>query len=284
MPFRLREVGRAIAACWVSAEASTKQEIAEKYPRPSEENITFLFSGQLRCVVEEASKAGRFNGAFLRDMREHFPSLSDDILRRCSGLIARVNFHTRSHEGRLSAADLGVAITRPQVERISETEFRVLRDKARALLVQAKLGRYSPGQSGRLKWGDLSPPQQKLIPGLEAYYALLLYRFELENQLARFGWQLCQGSNVDDINLWLRNDTFPSEANSPKIIHGLTMGTLRTDSRTVIENLIDPSSSKATAIEIRIFWPDGKGPPPGALRLRNPVREANRQRVSQTLW
>src|ERR1700680_315100 len=105
MQIKLPKLGRIIADCWKGAESRMQEVVPNKYPRPSEEELTFLLSGELRCEVDEASKRRRFEGAIKEDLRQHF---ADDQLRWFSDLKARVNFHSRTHEGRCSAADFGV--------------------------------------------------------------------------------------------------------------------------------------------------------------------------------
>jgi hypothetical protein len=281
MQIRLQELGRVIAGCWDRAELRTQKAIPDKHPQPSEEELTFLFSGELRCVVEEASAAGMFSDAFKVDLKRHFSWLTSHDLRSFSGLIARVNFHTRSHEGLRSAADLGIAMTRPQVQCLSDRQFRVFRNSARALLVQAKLGRCSSKQPEKSKWGRLTKQQKKLIPGRESYYALLLYRLDAERNLARFGWQPCGSASVDEIEMWLRRGMFPNEMGSAQIVNGLAVGIVGTDCRSVIDRLVDPSSSRSTAIELRVFWPDDRGPSgaPMSDRLKLPKTKSVRPTV-----
>lgn len=91
--------------------------------------------------MEAASAAGRFSKAFLADLHDAYPSKSFDE-RKFEGLGARVNFHNRYHEGRRSAADVGLVVRRPTVVPIANRTFKIIRNAGRGLLVQAKLGNF----------------------------------------------------------------------------------------------------------------------------------------------
>jgi hypothetical protein len=269
MQIKLQELGRAIADCWASAESRVRQLVAGKYPFPSEENLTFLLSGELRCAVSEASNAGQFDRAFLKDLKRHVPGLPHHDLRRFAGLLGRVNFHTRRHEGQHSAADFGIAITRPEVRLLRTRHLQLVRGRTRGLLTQAKLGISNLNRPGVLKWGRLTRPQKRLITTLSPYYALLLYRLNDGHRLAAFAWQPCKDANSGEIECWLRDGRFPSELASAEVLKALALGTLGTDSKELIDCLIDPSSSRNT-IEICISWPEGKDPP---AYITQPVQE-----------
>jgi hypothetical protein len=260
MQIQLQELGRAIVGCWASAESTVRQVIAKKYPLPSEGILTFFLSGELRCAVSEASNAGQFDRAFLKDLRRHVPGLPEYDLRRFAGLIGRVNFHTRRHEGQRSAADFGVAITHPEVCPFRIGQFQLIRGRTRGLLTQAKLGISDSKRPGEVKWGRLTRHQKTLITDLSAYYTLLLYRLNDGRHLAPFAWQSCANVNSTDIESWLRDGKFPMELASSDIVNGLALGTLGTDSKEIIDRLIDPTSSRNT-VEICITWPEGKDPP-----------------------
>jgi hypothetical protein len=96
---KLTTLGKLIEHYWNQAEAETAKAVAEKHHSPNEEEVTFLFIGELRTSVENASVTGQVERAFLTDLRS-VPGLDDAVARRGSGLVARVNFHGRQHEGR----------------------------------------------------------------------------------------------------------------------------------------------------------------------------------------
>ena len=262
MEISLHKLGQVIAECWERAETVTAKAVGEEFPQPAEEDITFLFSGKLRVEVDEASKRGEFERALLADLALHFRDHTADALVPFKGLIARVNFHSRLHEGRRSGADIGVVLIRPSVHVVYRSgDVQVTRDRARALMAQAKLGRPHEKRAGSMSWGRLTKAQERLIPTHQNYYALLLYRLCTGRVLAPFRWQLCRGRTVDEIQGWLRAGTFPREVPSGDVIRALSAGTVGTDSQSVVDLFIDPSESHARAVEIRVFWPEGTGPP-----------------------
>jgi hypothetical protein len=173
MEIKLRNLALTIARCWEQAEAATAREIANQFPHPTEEQVTFLFSGKLRLEVDEVSRQRAFERAFLTDLELNYHGHMANDFARFRGLIARVNFHSRSHEGLHSGADLGVVITRPVREVTRPGDVVVIRDCPRALMAQAKLGKIRKGQPGPTKWGRLTKPQERLIPAHSNYYKLL---------------------------------------------------------------------------------------------------------------
>jgi hypothetical protein len=111
---RLTTLGRLIEQCWNSAKTDTANSISQKYHGPNEEQLTFLFASELRNAIAEASTTHKIERAFLSDLKNQIPNV-DRVASNCGGLIARVNFHGRQHEGRRSASDLGLVIRRPLV-------------------------------------------------------------------------------------------------------------------------------------------------------------------------
>ena len=274
MDIELRNLGDVVAKCWERAEETTRQAVAEKHIAPAEEHLTVLFGGELRAAVAKASGRREFEEAFLEDVQREFPDVDVGVVSEFNGLIAQVNLHNRWHEGRLSAADVGVVICRPSVYRVGTNEVQIVRDQRRALLAQAKLGRADEKREGRVKWRNLSKKQEDLIPTHKDYYSLLLYRLagSSRNELAPFSWQLCRKHSVPEIKEWLRDGSFPEEIRSRDVIRGLSDGAVGTDSESVIERCIDPRNTRAGAIEIRVFWPDGEGPLDLLVRLRHESR------------
>ena len=204
MDIQLSSLGRLIAECWIQAERATAQLVAEKYHSPCEENLTFLFSAELRATVSEASRTVRITNAFLSDLRQAVRNLASVDVHKYSGLIARVNFHNRQHEGRKSASDLGIVIKRPQLS-LDHSRLKLSLEFATGILAQAKLGLSLNFTKGGYRWGDLTKPQKKLLPQRRDYYSLLLYRLsgEKNNLLADFAWQLCKGCTASQVQEWL---------------------------------------------------------------------------------
>jgi hypothetical protein len=254
--------------------------VAEKHPDPTEEQITFLFSGELREAVERSSLAGQFAAAFQWDLLAHpppMPAAIDPLSGR--GLVGRVNFHHRQHEGRRSGSDLGVIVTRPSVSWVANS-LRIQHDCRRALLAQAKLNKHKKSNDRPPPWGSLTKRQQAQIPQLRDFYALLLYTLggAGRDRLERFRWQSCKDREVAEIQDWLISGVLPGELSSTDVIKGLFDGNLGTDASSTIDALVDPPSSYAGAIEIRIHWPDDQ-PRPDEIRL---LRQPERQKVRIT--
>jgi hypothetical protein len=283
MKIRLATLGQVIAGCWEAAEKATAEAIAEKYPDPVEENITFLFGGELRASVTQASKKNHFAEAFLADLQGAFPELGIDTSLQAAGLVARVNLHGRRHEGYRSGSDLGVIITQPSVLRHPILpQLNIVRDSSRVLMAQAKLNKRQGRRDGRKRWQVLTRPQKKLLPLHQECSAILLYRLDgvTRSNLAPFGWQLCRGHSIDEIGTWLRLGTFPKEITSAEVILGLSVGDLGIETTPEIQNLADPPVTWPNAIEIQVFWPDGAGPP-GFLSLYHRSKQEAQQHVVQ---
>jgi hypothetical protein len=277
MEIKLGSLALTIVRCWERAEAATATVIAAQFPHPCEEEITFLFGGKLRSEVDEASRKRSFELALLTDLELNYPRHMADSFARFRGLIARVNFHSRAHEGLRSGADVGVVITRPSIcVGTQPGSVTVVRDSPRALMAQAKLGKAREEGATPIKWGQLTERQKHLIPAHSDYYALLLYRLIAGHTLAPFRWQLCCGRTADEINDWLCAGRFPGEVSSGDVIHALSTGRLGSDSQSVIDSFVDPSASHARAVEIRVFWPEGKGPD-GRMLLQFRERQQARQ-------
>jgi hypothetical protein len=262
MEVKLTSLGKLISDCWSRAEVETAKTIVKKHPSPSEEEITFLFSGEFRIAVEAASEKGMIEHAFLEDLHASIPNLSFEITRHTKGLIARINVHGRWHEGRVSGADLGIVILRPLVRvRNAGTTVEFHRNHGNGLLAQAKLGKQL-GLTGKLKWDTLTQRQQDLFPKLHEYYSLLLYRLQGQTNLKPFSWQLCKKYSVEQAQEWLQTNVFPAELSSTEVLRMLFARAIGTEDPKLIKTIIDPSISDARSIEVHIFWPDGGGPPP----------------------
>lgn len=285
MEIRLNTLGQVIAKCWVEAEEATAKAVAEKYPNPEEEHITFLFAGELRAAVAQASAKNVFANAFWVDLQSALPEFGRETSLLATDLMARVNLHSRRHEGYRSGSDLGVIITQPSVRRHSVLpQLEIVRDRARALLAQAKLNKRKVRRDGRMSWQLLTRSQKEILPHNSEYSALLLYRLEdsTRSKLAPFWWQLCKGHSIEDIQAWLRVGSFPKEISSADVIRDLSVGAIGTDATPVVESLVDPSSTWPSSIEIHVFWRDGEGPPEHVYLQRHAKQEA-KQHVVQYL-
>jgi len=284
LEIRPDKLGQLIAGCWAEAESSLAELIALKHPNPPEELITELLAGELRHSVAAASDGHKFEHAFLEDLEAQIPNLSVSDARRFGGLIASVAPHNKSHEGRVSAADLGILILRPQVwlNGWGNETIECSRDHATGLLAQAKLGHHKKRRKG-YSWNTLQKKQEKLFPDRRAYYSLLLYRLKGKdlNEFDPLRWQLCHESKVEDLKKWLQSDLFPEEKTSSDILRMLFDGQIGTEDRETIQSVIAPPQGDPRVIEIRIFWPDGSGPPPSFHLEQQHHQQENVQRIYQ---
>lgn len=283
MEVKLNKLARVIAACWAEGESRLTEIIAEKHPNPSEELITDLLSGELRASVARASHTHRIEHAFLEDLHSQIPNLSVSDARRFGGLIATVTPHTRPHESEISAADLGLVILRPQVwlNGWGNETIECSRDYATGLLVQAKLGQHKKRRKG-YRWNPLKKTQEVLFPERHTYYSLLLYRLKGQrlSEFQPLRWQLCRDHMVAQVKEWFRSDLFPEEQPSPEVLKNLFDGKIGTKDASIIESVISPTKGDLRTIEVRIYWPDGSGPPP-SFHLQHRHQEVNVQRLYQ---
>lgn len=246
-----------LAECWDKAENAVMR-------RPSggnEEQLTFLFKHYLEIFVEEASIARKFEKCFRADLQRAFPELRlGDASNISHGLIASVSFHHRGHEGKKSAADLGVVLVRPNVSRAQVRDHELQIDDAysRALLVQAKL------RDTDDEWGQLTENQVKLAPQYISCYCLLLLEYAdlTRSKLEPFGWQLCSNRRIRTVVKWLQTGRFPLRKTSRQILEELASGKIGTDDPTLIEQIVAPVNDSRSYLEISIKWPDDAKPAP----------------------
>jgi len=283
LEIKLKKLAQVIAGCWIEAESSLAQIIAQKHPRPSEELITDLLVGELRLSIERASSNRKIEQAFLQDLKSEISHLSHFDASRFAGLVASVTPHNKTHEGKISAADFGLVVLRPQVQLSARSRKTIecSRDHATGILAQAKLGRRKKRHNG-YRWGRFQPTQEKLYPIRQSYYSLLLYRLrgEKRNELESVRWQLCHENTIEEAKNWLRADAFPKEKTSPELLKLLFDRRVGIDDPSIINSVIAPTPGDPRVIEIRISWPDGFGPPP----LVNLQQQHHQQKVLQRVY
>jgi hypothetical protein len=255
----IRNVSELIAQCWNSAEGALQKAIESKYHDLNEEVITELFRGELRATLEQASSNGTVARAFLADLKSAFPRIAQSDLSRIShGLIATVNFHSKSVEKR-TGGDFGLVLVRPDVSRAryGGSELVIHDDHQRGLLCQAKILR----RNGT--WGGLTHKQKQLLTGRMAYSGLVLYHYldsSERRRLAEFDWQITAGNSLDDVSLWLKAGQFPTLQKSVQIIRSLARDRIGTDDKAIIAELIAPPTRPS--LEIQVRWRDGEAPGP----------------------
>lgn len=282
MEVKLNRLARVVTECWAQAESKLTEVIAEKHPNPSEELITDLLAGEIRASVARASSTHKIERAFLEDLKYQIPNLAVSDVRRFGGLIASVTPHTKPHESKISAADLGIVILRPQVwlNGWGNDTIECSRDHATGLLAQAKLGQHKKRRN-EYSWNPLKKAQEDLFPKRHTYYSLLLYRLK-GKQLSEFEplrWQLCRDHLVTEIKEWFRSSLFPQEQSSAEVLKKLFDGKIGTKDARIIESVIAPIKGDCRSIEVRIFWPDGSGPPPSFHRQHNHQQSVSMQRL-----
>jgi hypothetical protein len=155
------------------------------------------------------------------------------------------------------------------------------RDHARGLLAQAKLAHSKKHRKG-YSWNTLQEKQEELFPKHREYYSLLLYRLKRDGlELDPLRWQLCHESTVEGLKQWLRSDVFPDEKTSSDVLRMLFDGDIGVTDRETIQSVIAPTLGDPRVIGIRIFWPDGSGPPPSFNLQRERHQQAEVVHVHQ---
>jgi hypothetical protein len=255
---KIKNVSNLIVQCWDSAELTVRQEMESKHPDKNEEFITELFQDELRIKLESASASGAVERAFLMDLEAAFPNvMSSDLSRISNGLVALVNFHARSVEGK-TGGDFGLVLVRPDVShaRFGGSDLMIDEDYQRGLLCQAKiLGRDA-------KWGDLTRSQKRVLTDRMGYFGLVLYEYldSDRRKISEFHWQLAAGNSIEDVTRWLKTGQFPDLRRSAQILGSLAQDRIGTDDKKIIAEFIAPPTRPS--LEIRVTWRDGDGPGP----------------------
>ena len=251
-------LSKLVSECWVRAEQKLRESVKTKFPDRDEEILTDLFHAELAIEFQTVSATGAVANAFLRDLRNSLPNISDRILSKIAdGLIATVTFHPKSVEEK-TGGDFGIVIVRPDVRRALYvgSELTINHDYRRGLLCQAKVFRRNSS------WGGLSSSQRKVLPTRLSYLSLVLYRYSDQRsdrrELEPFQWQLAQNATVAEIDKWLHADDFPSLQDSGRILSALARDLIGTDDKEIIAEFITPPMRPS--LEINIHWRDGDGP------------------------
>ncbi len=255
---RIPVLGKLITECWTTAEQALRQNVKAKFGDRDEEVITTLFHAELGAEFDRVSTSGAVAKAFLSDLKQTFPMVTDLSLSGiASGLIATVSFHPRHIEGE-TGGDLGIVLVRPDVRRASYvgSELTIEHDYRRGLLCQAKMFQRDS------RWGGLSSKQEQTLQGRLSYFVLLLYRYVDQHgerrELAPFAWQLACGATVEQICAWLASNQFPELQDSQQVLRGLLYDQIGTDDKERIAKEIAPPLRRSLVIRIR--WKDDKGP------------------------
>ena len=188
---RIPALGKLITKCWATAEHSLRENVKKKFGDRNEDIITTLFHAELEVEFEKVNGSGAVATAFLSDLRQTFPTVTDESLSGIArGLIATVSFHPPHVEGE-TGGDLGIVLVRPDVRRARYfgSQLTIEHEYKRGLLCQAKMFRRDS------QWGGLSPKQKQTLPG----------KLSLVSSAFR---------NVEGPGVWSKS---PSESNSVTI-------------------------------------------------------------------
>jgi hypothetical protein len=266
IPIPIPNTLRVVVDCWMKAEKALRDAVKEKYHDLDEECVTVLFYGELGSVLCKASQEKIVADAFLRDLRRAFPK-AQSLGSMTTNLIAEVVLHKRETE-KFTGGDFGLTLVRPIL-----SPGGAWAKGERGLLCQAKIKR----RSG--EWGEIKGNQEQVLSDRTRYLALLLYKYldPTRKCLDAFKWQLCRGMNVDEVKVCLAKSAFPSCIDSKEVIERLGNANAGTSDPRMIREIVRPTGTPH--LELRIFWPDGKVPPPN--RLQHLVEQELKQQIQR---
>lgn len=277
-PMPIPEITRTIVNCWMSAEVETRRLLSERHPDKDEEFITDFFHGELRNAVKKANSSKYIKDAFLRDLGDQFSDIrnSFELEEIAKGITATVTKHSREVEGSKTGGDIGITIIRPSVIADSfDPSLLHIEYYQRGLLCQAKIKRRPTKSRKRSYWDTIKGNQMNILSNHLDYLSLLLYEYnDVQRQNLRpFGWQLCIGYNLDEINTWFSKKEFPNRIDSEKIISKLGNDLIGTDDIDIIKQFINPKVRPS--LIFRIGWPK----PPEKVRVTRNIQHKQEQKV-----
>lgn len=254
---RTSALAKLVADSWAAGEDGVREKIRAQYRDSDEEFITGLLRGELEDVFDRVSRNGSVERAFLADLKTNFVRIRADLLSPiANGLIATVSFHPR-HVEKKTGGDLGIVLAKPDVQEQYGEYLAIESNCKRGLLCQAKVF----GHDSR--WGRLTQNQKKMLSGKTGYWALLLYRYSdhdgSRRELSPFEWQLTRESTIEDIQKWLRADSFPNVWRSSPIFNSLMDAQIGTDDGRLIDQYVAPEGLRNSLV-ITIRWKDGADP------------------------
>ena len=245
-----------IKLCWLVAEGRVCNLISEKYHAHDEVFITRLLFGEVKEEFNKANELGLFEQSFENDLLLLFnePTLRDDVRRLSTGIIAHITYHEPQME-RISGGDFGLAVIRPNVQKIKQGNLRESMHQ-QGLLCQAKR------QTIKGDFGYLTDRQKEVLPNHLDYLAVLLYKYSDTQRiiLQPFEWSDCKWNDIDDVVYFLANYLSAKTTNSGNLLTLLGEGIFGTADARVIESVICPDD--IPHIKIQITWRDGPPPPP----------------------
>ena len=272
---RTRALGKLVADSWTAAEDGVREKIRVQYRDSDEEFITGLLRGELESSFDRVSRNGSVERAFLADLEASFVTIPTDSLSAiATGLIATVSFHPR-HVEKKTGGDLGIVLAKPDVHESYAGYLEIKSNAKRGLLCQAKVF----GHDSR--WGRLTQNQRKTLAGKMTYSALLSYRYSDQDgarrELNPFAWQVTRESTIQEMQKWLRADSFPDLWTSSAIFKRLMEGQIGTSDRRLIDEYVAPEGLRDSLV-ITIRWRDGADPG-DRVRIKNRATEHQEQRL-----
>ena len=275
-PIKIPRTLSLLQNCWASAEGRVCKLISKRYLAHDEVFITRLFYGQLRERFTKKNRKSAFERSFAEDLRAIYSSkdFSSEVERVSRGIIARVSYHEPATE-RLSGADMGLAVVRPNVEfffpdspawgglaaassALGARNWRLKHSlNKQGLLCQAKR------QTSRRTWGKLTQNQKSVLPSHLEYTAFLFYGYSDvgRTRLKPFLWKTCGGISIQTVEQWLRRPKLKETFTSQDVLAALAAGDVGTADQEIIRTAICPEA--IAHLKIEITWKQGYPPDTG---------------------
>ena len=245
-----------IKIAWTASEKRVCSLISTKYFNHDETFITRLLIGEIRETLNEFNEKRLFEINFLKDLELFFDDtkLKKEIVRLSKNLIARITYHEPEME-KISGADFGLAVIRPNVSKIKQNRLKESMHK-QGLLCQAKR------QKDNGKMGTLTDHQKEIAPSCLKYYSIVLYTYSDKNRknLQPFSWSNHEWDDIYDIEDFLKYYEEEDKILSDEIIEFLGRGEIGTGDQNIINSIICPDDT--THLKIEVTWSTGNPDPP----------------------
>jgi hypothetical protein len=267
---RTPALAQLVADSWAAGEDGVREKIRAQYRDSDEEFITGLLRGELEEVCDRVSRNGSVGRAFLADPKATVARIRADLLSPMANrLVATVSCDPR-HVERQTGSDPGIVLATPHVQQQYGEYLAIESNCKRGLLCQAIVF----GHDSR--WGRLKQNQKKMLSGKTSYSALLLYRYSDQDgsrrELNPFARQLTRESTIEDIQKWLRADSFPKVWRSSAIFNSVMDAQIGTDDRRLVDEYVAPEGLRNSLV-ITIKWKDGADPGDRVLVSSRPSQQ-----------
>jgi len=265
MPMKLEKTVGLLADCFFKAEKELRERIARGFPGADEETITTLFHDRLIEILDRINSDDQFASQFLLDIQARIGYIPG-INEFASGIIAKVAWHPRQTEGKVTGGDFGLVVMQPAIENYGKLELKET-PSARGLLCQAKRKPFN----GR--WGTLRKKQIEAID--RGYCSIVRYEYEDEGnrKLKEFKWTVCKDNSSKDAQRWLAKNRFPEdEYHTEEIIKEIGCGSknIGTTDLKAIRDFI--ALENIPTITIHIDWKEDSDPRPALERLNRELQ------------